>query len=381
MGGGPRKAYRALLAKGDVAPDPAQEAAIERLQRLSEALRGYKLPGRTLLGGRTRIPPRGLYIHGDVGRGKSMLMDLFFGTVSLKLKRRVHFHAFMLETHGRINAWRKLDARGKARAAAGLGLRGRGSQLDDPMPAVGAQIARQAHLLCFDEFQVTDVADAMILGRLFETLLGLGVVIVATSNRRPDALYENGLNRQLFLPFIALIERDFEVLPLNGPKDYRLERFKGVEVYHYPLGPEADAAMDAAWLKLAGGERGAPMELAVQGRTLRVPRTALGVARFSFHELCAKPLGPADYLLIAETFHTVLIDGIPKLTPDLRNEARRFVILIDALYEARVKLVCSADAPPQGLYPSGDGSFEFARTASRLIEMQSAEYMALGHGT
>ena len=380
MADGPRKAYRALIAKGDVAPDPAQAAAVERLQALSDALRGYKLPGRTLFGTRTRTPPRGLYIHGDVGRGKSMLMDLFFGTAPLKLKRRVHFLAFMQETHGRINAWRKLDLRGKTRAAAEIGLKGRGAQLDDPMPAVGTQIARGANLLCFDEFQVTDVADAMILGRLFETLLDLGVVVVATSNRHPDSLYENGLNRQLFLPFIALIKRDFDILHLNGSKDFRLERFKGVEVYHCPLGPEAEQAMNTAWRQLTDQERGAPMDLPVQGRVLRVPRAARGVARFTFQELCVRPLGPADYLAIAETFHTVLIDGIPKLSPDQRNEARRFVTLIDALYEKRVKLVCSADAPPQELYQTGDGTFEFARTASRLIEMQSADYMALGHG-
>jgi cell division protein ZapE len=379
MGDGPRKSYRALIAQGDVAPDPAQAAAVEQLQALSEALRGYKLPGQSLFG--RRAPPRGLYIHGDVGRGKSMLMDLFFQTAPVKLKRRVHFHAFMLETHGRINAWRKLDDRGKAREAAKLGLKARGAALDDPMPAAGAQIAQSAHLLCFDEFQVTDVADAMILGRLFETLLGQGVVVVATSNRHPDALYENGINQQLFLPFIALIKQDFEIAYLNGPKDYRLERFKGVDVYHCPLGREAEDAMNDAWRLLTGQERGTPMDLHVQGRVLRVPHTARGVARFTFAELCARPLGSADYLAVAETFHTVLIDGIPRLGIDQRNEARRFVTLIDALYEMRVKLVCSADAPPAALYPSGDGSFEFARTASRLIEMQSAAYMALGHGS
>lgn len=378
MRDGPRKAYRALLAKGGVSPDPAQTAAVDRLQALHEALQGYRLAPSIFALRRPR--PRGLYIHGDVGRGKSMLMDLFFSSAPVKIKRRVHFHAFMLETHARINAWRQLDARGKAKAAAALKLTARGAQLDDPMPPVATQIAREAHLLCFDEFQVSDVADALILGRLFETLLERGVVVVATSNRHPDRLYENGINRQLFLPFIAEIKAALDILHLDGGVDHRLERFKGVEVYYSPLGRDADRAMDAAWRQLTGQERGPPMELNVQGRVLRVPQAARGVARFTFDELCARPLGAADYLAIAEAFHAVLIDRIPRMVAEQRNEARRFVTLIDALYERKVKLVCSAAASPGELYPAGDGSFEFARTASRLIEMQSAAYMALGHG-
>jgi len=377
MGDGPRKTYRAAVASGALKPDAAQEAAAERLQALSERLRRYR-PGRSLFG-TAHAAPKGLYIYGDVGRGKSMLMDLFFASAPMRAKRRVHFHAFMLEIHDAINTWRKLDAKGKLREAKGLGLKARGSALDDPIPPVGARVARSAMLLCFDEFHVTDVADAMILGRLFEALFMQGVVIVATSNRAPGELYKNGINRQLFVPFIALIEQKLEVFGLAGPTDYRLERLKSVEVYHAPLDAMADRAMDTAWLGLTDMPKGQAETLSVQGRTLKVPQAAKGVARFSFEELCARPLGAADYLEIAQTYHTVLIDRIPKMGPERRNEAARFVTLIDALYEMKTKLICSADAQPTELYTGGDGSFEFHRTASRLIEMQSADYMALGH--
>lgn len=378
MGDGPRKAYRSAVASGALKADAQQAAAAERLQALSDKLRGYRRRPKGLLGGLS-TPPRGLYIYGDVGRGKSMLMDLFFAAAPVRAKRRVHFHAFMLEIHDAINAWRKLDAQGKQRMARALKLKTRGHAIDDPLPPVGAKIAGAATLLCFDEFHVTDVADAMILGRLFEALFAEGVVIVATSNRAPRELYLNGINRQLFVPFIALIETKLDVFSLSGPVDYRLERLKSVEVYHTPLDALADKAMDDAWRGLTDVSKGQSETLTVQGRILKVPQAAKGVARFSFEELCARPLGAADYLAIAQRYHTLLIDRIPRMGPERRNEAARFVTLVDALYENKTKLICSADAAPSELYLGGDGSFEFHRTASRLIEMQSTDYMALGH--
>jgi cell division protein ZapE len=250
----------------------------------------------------------------------------------------------------------------------------------DPIPGVAHDLAQQARLLCFDEFQVTDVADAMILGRLFDRLFQEGVTIVATSNTPPDRLYEGGLNRQLFLPFIEQIKQRLEVVELNGPADYRLQRIAGLNVYLTPLGPKADAAMDAAWRRLTDCAHGKAVTLTVLGRKLTAPETARGVARFSFDALCAKPLAAADYLAIAEEFHTLLLDHIPVLTPDMRNEARRFVLLVDTLYDEGVKLVCSAAAPPDQLYPQGDGADAFRRTASRLAEMQSEDYLKRGHG-
>ncbi len=354
------KRYRDAVARGELKSDAAQEAAAKRLQALSDALKRYR-PGRFSLFGAAK-PPRGLYIWGDVGRGKSMLMDLLFDAAPLKAKRRVHFNAFMVEVHARIHDERKS---GKS---------------DDPIPPVARALADAASLLCFDEFQVTDVADAMILGRLFEQMFERGVVVVATSNTAPERLYEGGLNRQLFLPFIALLKATLDVLPLNGPTDYRLHRLAGLDVYLTPLSREADAAMDAAWLKLTDDRAPAAMTLTVLGRALRVPRAAKGVARFSFDELCAQPLAAVDYLAIARTFHTVMIDRIPVLGPAQRNEARRFVVLIDTLYDEGVKLICSAAAEPNRLYPEGDGADAFRRTASRLMEMQSEDYLKRGHG-
>jgi cell division protein ZapE len=300
-------------------------------------------------------------------------MDLFFQAAPAKPKRRVHFNAFMLDVHGRIHA---------ERAKAGT---------TDPIPPVARALAAEARLLCFDEFQVGDVADAMILGRLFEHLFAAGTVIVATSNTPPDRLYEGGLNRQLFLPFIAEIKQRLEVVELNGSTDYRLQRLSGLPVYLTPLGPASDAAMDMDWQKLTdsnisiGAPAGAfararPMTLTVLGRKLVVPQAARGVARFSFHDLCEKPLAAPDYLAIAQNFHTILIDRIPALDESKRNEARRFMLLIDTLYDEGVKLVCSAAAPPDLLYPAGDGSDAFRRTASRLAEMQSEDYLKRGHG-
>jgi cell division protein ZapE len=274
----------------------------------------------------------------------------------------VHFNAFMTDVHARLHV-----ERGKGDAA-------------DPIPAVARALAAEARLLCFDEFQVTDVADAMILGRLFDRLFAEGVTIVATSNTPPDRLYEGGLNRQLFLPFIEEIKQRLEVVELNGPTDYRLQRLSGVKVYMTPLGAEADAAMDAAWRQLTDTIRGKPYSLVVLGRQLPVPQAARGVARFDFRDLCARPLAAADFLAVAQRFHTLLLDHIPLLTPEMRNEARRFILLIDTLYDEGVKLICSAAVPADQLYAEGDGAEAFRRTASRLAEMQSEDYLRKGHG-
>jgi cell division protein ZapE len=351
--------YRQAIARGELRADPAQEKAARRLHQLALALaekRGFSFF-------RTKPKPvRGLYIWGDVGRGKTLLMDLFFAEAVVGKKRRAHFNSFMVEVHARIHAERQ---------------RTDGS---DPIPVIARAIAEDVRLLCFDEFQVTDVADAMILGRLFDRLFAEGVIIVATSNTAPDRLYEGGLNRQLFLPFIAEIKRRLEVVELNGPTDYRLQRIAGLNVYLTPLGREADAAMDAAWQRLTDSSRGKPCSLPVLGRQVPVPRAARGVARFDFQDLCAKPLAAADYLAVAQEFHTLLLDRVPVLTPDMRNEARRFILLIDTLYDEGVKLICSAAAPPDALYPQGDGADAFRRTASRLAEMQSEDYLRRGHG-
>jgi len=353
--------YRAAIAKGELKDDGAQERAVARLQTLARALKSYR-PGRRLFFG-ANPPPRGLYLWGDVGRGKSMLMDLFFDEAPVAAKIRVHFNEFMAQTHARIH---------EERQRAGS---------SDPIPPVAHRIAQTARLLCFDEFQVSDVADAMILGRLFEQLFERGVVIVATSNTPPDRLYEGGLNRPLFVPFIEAFRQRLDIVELNGPVDYRLHRLAGHSVYLHPLGPQADAAMDAVWLRLTDRKLGAPMNLTVLGRALLVPQAARGVARFGFDELCARPLAGADYLAIAHAFHTVLIDHIARLAADQRNEARRFILLIDTLYDEGVKLICSADAPPEELYAVGDGTEAFRRTVSRLHEMQSEDYLKRGHGT
>ena len=350
--------YRAELAEGSLKPDSAQAAAAEKLEALSQAVAEYR-PGFSWFG--KKELPRGLYLWGDVGRGKSMLMDLFFETAPVSPKLRLHFNAFMMGVHGRIHAERQDGAQ-------------------DPIPPVARAIADQARLLCFDEFQVTDVADAMILGRLFEQLFALGTVIVATSNIPPDRLYEGGINRQLFLPFIAEIKSRLEVVELNGPIDYRLQHISGLNMYLTPLSPKSDAAMDAAWGRVTDGAKARSVELTVFGRILTVPRAAHGAARFDFAELCVQPLAAPDYLAIARHFHTVLIDHIPVMGENMHNVARRFVVLIDTLYDENVKLICSAAAPPDGLYREGAGSDAFRRAASRLTEMQSEDYLKRGHG-
>jgi cell division protein ZapE len=355
---GPLARYEARLAQGRLSADPAQRAAALALDELAEKLARYN--PNALFGDRT--PPRGLYIWGAVGRGKSMLMDLFFETVAVKQKQRVHFHAFMQARHAFLR-----DAR--ANASAGQ---------DDLIARAAREVADETRLLCFDEFQVTDIADAMILGRLFEQFFARGIVVVATSNRPPDDLYKNGLNRQLFTPFIGLVKQKMDVLELVAARDYRLERLTEAPVYYTPLNPLAEQAMDRAWERLTLGADPHGVDLEVQGRILYIARSAAGCARFSFAELCATALGPADYLEIAERFHTVLVDGVPKLSPDKREEAARFRTLIDALYEAKTKLVCSAAADPFQLYPDGAQAFEFERTASRLMEMRSRDYLAAG---
>jgi cell division protein ZapE len=358
------QAYDALIAAGELRPDPEQAAAAVRLDTLAVELEHPKTTGffrkRTL-------PARGVYLWGDVGRGKSMLMDLFFHHVAIDRKRRVHFAEFMLEVHGRIAIERRKEQ-------------------GDPIPPVAAALAEEARLLAFDEMMVTNSPDAMILSRLFTALIEAGVTVVTTSNRAPDDLYKNGLNREHFLPFIALVKERLDVLALNGPVDYRRDRLGQQDTWLVPNGPEATAELSAAFFRLTDyppeDRAHVPSEeLTVQGRTLHVPKALKGVAVFSFRRLCGEARGSADYLAIARRFHTVILVGIPILGPENRNEAARFVSLIDALYEHKVKLLAAADAQPDALYPRGDGAFEFQRTVSRLEEMRSDEYLAEGHGT
>jgi cell division protein ZapE len=360
-----REAYDQLIAAHELKPDPAQARAVAALDRLASSLDAGSFFSQ--LFGSKSDGPVGVYLWGGVGRGKSMLMDLAFAHIDIAPKRRVHFHEFMLEVHARLR---------KARA----------SEEGDPIEPVAEQIAAEASLLCFDEMQVTNPADAMILSRLFGELLGEGVKVVTTSNRPPRDLYKDGLNRELFMPFVELIEKRMLVVEVNGPTYYRLDRLTGVEVWHVPNGPEATAALSRAFFQLTDypveDRAKVPSEdLDVGGgRMLHVPKSLKGVAVFSFKRLCGEPRGGADYLAIARRYHTVIIVGIPVMGPEMRNEAARFVTLIDALYEHKVKLLAAADAEPEGLYPAGDGSFEFLRTVSRLEEMRSAEYLAEGHG-
>ena len=370
---GPLQAYRDRLDDGRLAADPPQELAAEKLEGLFRALRDYRPSdsggwrARLGLARRPDPAPQGLYLFGGVGRGKSMLMDLFFAAAPVERKRRVHFHAFMLEVHERLHRWRQKD------------VAERGGK--DPIPPLARKLAEEAWLLCFDEFQVTNIADAMILGRLLGALLERGVVVVATSNTAPDDLYAGGLQRELFLPAIALLNQRLDVLELDGDLDHRRARIRGMAVYHAPLGAAATQALDAAFARLTDGAAGEPETLVVQERRFVVPRAARGVARASFAALCGRPVGAADYLALAVHFHTLILDDVPALGAERRNEARRFVTLVDALYEHRAKLICSAEAAPDFLYPAGEHAAEFRRTASRLVEMQSAAYLALPHLT
>lgn len=366
--GGVRAKYEAKVASGALSVDPAQAEAASLLDGLAARL--ANLPKTGLFS--KPQPVRGVYLWGGVGRGKSMLMDLFFGEAVTQPKRRVHFHEFMAQVHERLGIWRKMTDAEKKRSPWRVKSAG-----DDPIPPVAKQIAAEAKLLCFDEFQVTQIADAMILGRLFDQLFQRNVTVVATSNRHPDDLYKDGINRQLFLPFIKELKDRCEVLELVSARDYRLDRLVEAPVWYAPLNSASAAALDRAWDRLTLGAEPQHCVLTVKGRKLEVSREAAGVARFTFEELCARPLGPIDYLAIAGTFHTVIFEGIPLLSPDKRNEAMRFISLIDALYEAKVKLVASAEAEPGALYPEGDGSFEFERTASRLFEMRSKDYLSL----
>ncbi len=367
--------YATLLAARKIERDAAQEEVIEMLAALEQRLAEHRLARKSsslgwLFARAPKVEPiKGLYIFGEVGRGKSMLMDLFFEGVAVLRKRRAHFHEFMADVHERVFAFRQ-------RIKAGEILD------EDPIKLTAAALADEAWLLCFDEFHVTDIADAMILGRLFAKLFERGVVVVATSNVAPDDLYRDGLNRALFLPFIALIEQSMQVVRLAARTDFRLEKLAGSKVWHVPAGGAADAALDEAWRRLAGGHESAELTLTVKGRSVRVPRAAMGVARFSFHDLCAQPLAAADYLKIAHEFHTIVLDHIPVMDYANRNEAKRFIILIDTLYDNAVKLVASAEAEPDALYQASDGveAQEFARTASRLIEMRSESYLARPHG-
>jgi cell division protein ZapE len=361
--------YEALVAAGELKADSRQRAAAERLQLLQDELVAAREPGALArLFGRGQERVRGLYLWGGVGRGKSMLMDLFVDTLDIRRKRRVHFHAFMLEIDRLLRDERKKEA-------------------GDPIAPVAARIAEDVLCLAFDEMVVKNTADAMIMSRLFTALIcDENVTVVTTSNRPPADLYKDGLNRGLFLPFIDLIERELDVLPLNGPLDYRLHRLAGIGAWHSPLGPAATEQVREVFFRLtdyppedAAHVPSADLALG-GGRTLHVPKSLKGVAVFSFKRLCGEPRGAADYLAIAQAYHTVIIVGIPVMGPELRNEAARFVTLIDALYENNVKLFATAAAEPEALYPAGDGRFEFERTVSRLMEMQSAEYMAQGHG-
>jgi cell division protein ZapE len=369
----PLEHYRSLLNAQKLKPDAAQAKAAERLDRLYYALESYR-PHRAdrfrFRFFRHRGAPKGLYLFGDVGRGKSALMDMFFASIETVTKRRTHFNAFMAETHGFIHEWRNLSPVGKKRRPEFTRSAG-----EDPIAPAAKWIASNATLLCLDEFQVLDVADAMILGRLFEKLFELGVIIVLTSNTEPDHLYEGGINRQLFLPFIVTIKQRLEIVELNGPLDYRLDRMAGVHIYNTPLGPGAERAMNDAWFRLTDSQRGEPQEIDILGHKLIVPQAADGVARFSFQTICGTALGASDYLTLAARFHTVLIDAIPQLGPEKSNEARRFTLLIDTLYDCRARLICSAATRPELLYVAGDNAAAFRRAASRLLEMQSTDYL------
>jgi cell division protein ZapE len=359
---GPGALYEARRTAGSIRPDPAQVRALARLDALHRALIGYVPParrgwlGRFGLGGGSETP-KGLYLWGPVGRGKSMLMDLFFAAAPVAKKRRVHFHAFMLEVHDRMEVERRARSR-------------------QPIARVAETLVDEAQLLCFDEFQVNDIADAMILERLFRALFDAGTVVVATSNRHPERLYENGLQRDRFLPFITLLQERLDAVELDSGRDYRLARMVGKPVYFQPLDERAQRALADAFAELTEALPVGSETLTVMARPLVVPRFAGNIAWFTFEELCTRPLSAVDYLALAERFAAIIVEGIPRLSRARRNEAQRFHILVDTLYEARTLLLASAEVTPQEIYVEGDGSFEFQRTVSRLMEMQSEDYVA-----
>jgi len=367
--------YTAGVAVGKVERDPAQLAVVDRLARLEGDIIEHRLARKSSSLGwlfardKKQTLLKGLYIYGEVGRGKTMLMDLFYEASPVQRRRRAHFHEFMIDVHERVHGLRQ-----KMKVGEYAG--------EDPIELVAKDLAREAWLLCFDEFHVTDIADAMILGRLFAQLFTRGVVVVATSNVAPVDLYKDGLNRALFVPFIDMLEAHMDIVRLASRTDFRLEKLAGLPVWYVPADEAADAALDDAWRRLARENDGAAQELALKGRTIHVPRAAMGVARFSFHDLCEQPLAAADYLRIAHEYHTIILDHIPVMTFDNRNAAKRFIILIDTLYDMNVKLIASAAAELDALYRADEGyeAQEFQRTASRLIEMRSEEYLARPHG-
>jgi len=368
--------YESLVAGAEISRDAAQVEAARKFdllnQRLAEKQSSAKasLLGRLFSSSQSAQAIKGLYVHGEVGRGKTMLMDAFFAVAVTREKRRAHFHEFMAEVHERVHA---------ARRSTGKGNHG----TTDPIASAAAGISAQTRLLCLDEFMVTDIADAMILSRLFIQLFDRGVVLVATSNSPPEDLYRDGLNRALFLPFVDLLRRRAEIVDLVADRDYRLEKLGQAPVYVTPLGPEADAALDRIWTRLTGTEHGQPTTIAINGREIAVPEAEKGVARFSFADLCNKPLGAGDFLKIARGFHSVIVDHIPVLKDGERNAARRLISLIDTFYDNRVKLIVSADAEPSLIYVANEGAeaFAFKRVVSRLIEMRSEAYLALPHGS
>ncbi|MBO6891773.1 MAG: AFG1 family ATPase [Roseibium sp.] len=365
--------YDGLIASGEISEDPVQREVVRKLDLLNTRLSETRLASKkSSLGwlfankkNQLWASVQGLYIWGGVGRGKTMLMDLFYEATVIRRKKRVHFHEFMQDVHERIHQHRQAHKRGEVKG-------------DDPIPPVAAQIADETRLLLFDEFTVTDIADAMILGRLFTRLFELGVIVVATSNVEPVNLYPDGLNRQLFLPFISLLTSKVDILHLDSPTDYRLEKLAGAPVYVTPLGAEADEEMDRLWTKLTHGMKPHAEELENKGRRIPVPQAAAGAARFTFDDLCMQPLGASDYLRIAHAYGTVFLDHVPIMSKARRNEAKRFINLIDTLYDNGIKLVLSAESEPQNLYAAEGGTeaFEFDRTVSRLIEMRSEEYLA-----
>ncbi len=366
MANSPRDLYHARLMSGELRADPAQAEMAAILQILAEQLEGYRPASPGILSGLLKSKKsavvHGLYLYGDVGRGKSMLMDLFFDCVNVAKKRRVHFHQFMLEIHARLHR---------------LGMQT--DETENVITRLAGEIADDAFLLCFDEFHVSNIADAMILGRLFSALFDAGVVIVTTSNWPPEELYKNGLQRDRFLPFIDLIKSHMTIHRLAGAIDHRFEQMRGLENYFYPLGNNATEKLKDILLQLIDGAELDPVQLPVQGRIVTIPCAAKGVAYFTFDALCRQPLGAAEYVAIAECFHTLLLDGVPHFNAEQRNEIVRFTTLIDALYEAKVKFFMTAEGPPEQLCPLGEQAFDFQRTISRLVEMQSEEYRHLPH--